>query len=71
MPEDETRLKRIPGLAPGDYRTVRQSLFYMGGEVTASILFEGLKRESAAKRMGAAVRPIGFRAILDTGGIKS
>ncbi len=59
--EDETRLKRIPGLAPGDFRTVRQSLFYMGGEVTASILLEGLERESAAKRMGATARPIGFR----------
>lgn len=60
-PEDEVRLKLIPGLAPGDFRTVRQRLFYMGGNVTASVLLEGLERESEAKRMGATARPVGFR----------
>ena len=60
-PEDELRLKRIPRLTPGDFRTVRQSLFYTGGDVTPSVLLEGLERESAAKRLGATASTIGFR----------
>ena len=39
----------IPSLAPGDFRTVRQSLFYYGGDVTNSMRLEGLERESSAK----------------------
>lgn len=60
-PEEEARLRRIPSLAPGDFRTVRQSLFYMGGDVTVPVLLEGLERESAAKRLGVSARTVGFR----------
>ena len=47
------RLKAIPNLAPGDFRTVRQSLFYYGGTVTNAQRLEALERESAAKEGGA------------------
>ena len=55
--EDKERLHRIPNLAPGDFRTVRQSLFYYGGEVSNAMRLEALEREAAAKAGGAfAVR---------------
>jgi len=44
------KLADIPRLAPGDYRTVRQSFFYLGNDVTNAELLEALERESAAKR---------------------
>ena len=43
------RLADIPRLAPGDYRTVRQSLFYLGGDVSNAERLNALERESAAK----------------------
>ncbi|MBR4221282.1 MAG: ATP-binding protein [Victivallales bacterium] len=46
---ERRRLAMIPSLAPGDFRTVRQSLFYYGGDVTNAMRLEGLERESAAK----------------------
>ena len=52
-PEAKERLHRIPNLAPGDFRTVRQSLFYYGGEVTNAMRLDALERESAAKAGGA------------------
>jgi len=52
------RLNMIPNLAPGDFRTVRQSLFYYGGEVTNAQRLEALEREAAAKHGGGLV-PIG------------
>ena len=56
-PEAKERLHRIPNLAPGDFRTVRQSLFYYGGEVTNAQRLDALEREAAAKTGGAfAVR---------------
>lgn len=60
--EEEVRLTRIPSLAPGDYRTVRQSLYYLRSEATADSLLTALERESAAKRGGAAPA-IGFRIV--------
>ena len=56
------RLKTIPNLAPGDFRTVRQSLFYYGGDITNTQRLEALERESAAKDGGAFVMrgKIGF-----------
>ena len=56
------RLKAIPNLAPGDFRTVRQSLFYYGGEITNGQRLDALEREAAAKEGGAfAVRgKLGF-----------
>ena len=42
-------LARIRNLAPGDFRTVRQSFFYLGNDVTNTERIEALERESAAK----------------------
>jgi len=65
-PEEMVRLLRIPNLAPGDFRTVRQGLYYMGGEVTAGHILDGLERESAAKR-GEERTVMGFKARARTG----
>ena len=42
-------LARVRNLAPGDFRTVRQSFFYVGNDVTNTERIEALERESAAK----------------------
>ena len=56
LTEDELlRLKAIPNLAPGDFRTVRQSLFYYGGDITNTQCLDALEREAAAKEGGAFV----------------
>ena len=48
-PEEERKLASIPYLAPGDFRTVRQSLFYLGGNVSNDDRLEALRRESEGK----------------------
>ena len=55
-------LARIRNLAPGDFRTVRQGLFYLGGDVTNAERLEALKRESTAKQANrfAAKGKMGF-----------
>ena len=53
------RLASIPRLAPGDFRTVRQSLHYLGGDVTNAMRLDGLEKESLLKKDSS--RPIGFR----------
>ena len=63
LTEDERqRLNAIPNLAPGDFRTVRQSLFYYGGDITNAQRLDALEHEAAAKEGGAfAVRgKLGF-----------
>ena len=56
LTEDELlRLNAIPNLAPGDFRTVRQSLFYYGGDITNTQRLDALEREAAAKEGGAFV----------------
>ena len=56
LTEDELlRLKAIPNLAPGDFRTVRQSLFYYGGDITNTQRLDALEREAVAKEGGAFV----------------
>ena len=56
LTEDELlRLKAIPNLAPGDFRTVRQSLFYYGGDITNTQRLDALEREAVAKDGGAFV----------------
>lgn len=42
-------LSQIPDLAPGDFRTVRQSLFYLDANVTNAVRIDALKAESMAK----------------------
>ena len=46
---EHQRLNAIPNLAPGDFRTVRQSFFYYGGDVTNEQLLDALETEAAAK----------------------
>ena len=56
LTEDELlRLNAISNLAPGDFRTVRQSLFYYGGDITNNQRLDALEREAAAKEGGAFV----------------
>jgi SpoVK/Ycf46/Vps4 family AAA+-type ATPase len=57
-PEEAARLDRIPHLAPGDFRTVRQSLHYLGGEATNDMRLGELERESSLKK--GTPRRIGF-----------
>ena len=46
---EAAQLEGIRNLTPGDFRTVRQGLFYLGQDVTNAERLEALKRESAAK----------------------
>ena len=55
---EAARLAGIPRLAPGDFRTARQSLHYLGGEVTNAMRLDALERESALKKAGGG--RIGF-----------
>ena len=63
-PAETEKLAAIPRLAPGDYRTVRQSFFYLGNDVTNGERLAALERESAAKSGNRfAVRSkVGFEA---------
>lgn len=55
---EAVRLACIPNLAPGDFRTVRQSLYYLGGSATNDTRLGELEKESSLKK-GAPAR-IGF-----------
>ena len=61
-PRDRAELDAIPDLAPGDFRTVRQSLRYLGGSPSVADLLRALREESDAKRTagGRRIRSIGF-----------
>ena len=48
-PEEYHELTKIQMLAPGDFRTVRQSFSYLGGEVSNRDYIAALARESDAK----------------------
>lgn len=52
------RLAGIPNLAPGDFRTVRQSLYYLGGNITNATRLNELEKESLLKK--CSQRQIGF-----------
>lgn len=52
------RLAAIPNLAPGDFRTVRQSLYYLGGSVSNETLLNELEKECSLKK--GCGRRIGF-----------
>ena len=61
LTEDEfAELKDLRNLAPGDFRTVRQEQFYLGGEVSNKDRIEALKEECAVKKDGDHSTPIGF-----------
>ena len=55
---EAARLAAIPSLAPGDFRTVRQSLYYLGGSVANATRLNELEKESSLKK--GASRRIGF-----------
>ena len=61
-PEEERELAAIPMLAPGDFRTVRQSFFYLGSQVGNRDYLDALARESEVKNSNrfAPKTPIGF-----------
>ena len=48
--EEILKLNSIPNLTPGDFRTVRQSLFYLDEEVQNSTRLKLLEQESATKK---------------------
>ena len=53
-------MRRINCLTPGDFRTVRQSLYYLGDEITNTDRLNALRRESDAKLERVGPDPIGF-----------
>lgn len=60
-PEDARRLAAIPDLAPGDFRTARQGLYYLGKDGTNAERLAALERESQAKGLNRySTRKIGF-----------
>ncbi len=61
VPDEERRLAQIQHLAPGDFRTVRQSFFYLGNDVSNSDRLDALLRESESKTGVAGIKKqIGF-----------
>ncbi len=48
---DRATLEAIPNLAPGDFRTVRQSMRYLGEAADNAALLSALRDESNAKRL--------------------
>ena len=61
LADDEfSELKELRNLAPGDFRTVRQEQFYLGGEVTNADRVAALKEECAVKKDGVHSARIGF-----------
>ena len=57
---ERAELDAIPDLAPGDFRTVRQSFRYLGGTPDAGEILRALREESAAKCRQRS-RPMGFQ----------
>ena len=57
--EESRRLAAIERLAPGDFRTVRQGLFYLDENPTNAARLSALEAESRAKG-GAPAPRIGF-----------
>ena len=55
-------LDAIPDLAPGDFRTVRQAMFYLDGVADNAIRLGALEKEAAVKRQGRVTAPVGFSA---------
>ena len=47
---EAARLAGIANLAPGDFRTVRQSFHYLGGDVTNAMRLGELEKESSLKK---------------------
>lgn len=56
--EESERLATIKNLTPGDFRTARQSLFYLGKEIDNDLRLAALEREAATK--GSSAQKMGF-----------
>ena len=59
-PASAERLAAIPSLAPGDFRTVRQSFHYLASTPTPADILSALENESSLKRESATRSPFGF-----------
>ena len=59
--KQRARLATIPNLCPGDYRTVKESLFYVANKPTVEDYLAALEKESEAKE-GKHPAQIGFSA---------
>ena len=57
--EESVRLEAITCLSPGDFRTVRQSLYYLGSTVNNAMRLGELEKESRVK-IGSSRPTIGF-----------
>jgi SpoVK/Ycf46/Vps4 family AAA+-type ATPase len=58
--EEFAELKTLKNLAPGDFRTVRQEMFYLGDEITNSDRIAALKEECSYKKDIPKIAVIGF-----------
>jgi len=47
---ERTRLHEIENVTPGDFRTVRQHLSYLGGEIDNEMRIRAIEQECANKR---------------------
>ncbi|MBR4171584.1 MAG: AAA family ATPase, partial [Kiritimatiellae bacterium] len=61
-PEEQARLDAIPDISPGDFRTVRQSLYYLGDDVTNAFRLSELEKESRTRSSSTSrTASVGFR----------
>ncbi|MFA6678989.1 MAG: hypothetical protein WCR96_00665 [Candidatus Methanomethylophilaceae archaeon] len=58
--ETRAALDQINTLTPGDFRTVRQRLYYLDTAVTSEILLSGLQKEADAKQTSGKLVKVGF-----------
>ena len=58
--EEEKALSLLNNLAPGDFRTVRQQMFYLGDEATNKDRIDALKDECSRKKEEKPPSRIGF-----------
>lgn len=62
LSDDElSELRELRNLAPGDFRTVRQEMFYLGEDASNQDRIAALKEECNVKKDGNSRIPIGFR----------
>ncbi len=59
-PAELGELASLKNLTPGDFRTVRQGLFYLDGDVTNMDRIEALREECSRKKVEKEQRRIGF-----------
>ena len=57
---DVLELSGLDNLAPGDFRTVRQEMFYLGEDANNQDRINALKEECKVKKDGNNRIPIGF-----------